>query len=348
MSRYIRDIKTVLFDNQRKSLPIIVYELIKCAIKDKELPLHYFNCLLYKKESGNIGNYLSNQKMQRIIQEVFYLKGKENKNFEDKLIFSKLLNAHNINTPKIFMYNINKLFILNGNKMNITSVKDFINVIQNLFNSEGIKSVFVKPIDGIGGINSFKIDLTELSDLETMSNVYTSIIQGNFLIQECLNQHEEINNIYSKSINTIRVHTFIDSDGERKIASALMRFGMNGSIVDNGSSGGLYVPVNTKDWTLKGKGRTYFKNGGKLFDLHPNSNYTFDGFNLPFPNEIEEIVLKASKLFHEEIIGWDVAITDLGPIIIEGNHNPHIVMAQVACGGFRNHVHYKRIFLNYL
>src|SRR5690554_5257066 len=130
MSRIKRDIKTVLLDKQRKSLPKIAYELIKCSLRDKEIPLHYFNCLLYKKENKNIDNFVSNNTMQRIIKEVFYVDGRENEKLDNKLVFSEKLINNGINTPKTILYNDKYKFKVDGIEIDVSNVDDFMKTIQ--------------------------------------------------------------------------------------------------------------------------------------------------------------------------------------------------------------------------
>lgn len=348
MSRIFNDIKTVLFDEQRKSLPKIVRELIRLSVKEKEIPLHYFNCLLYKKENKNIDNYISNNKMQRIIHEVFYANGKENENLDDKLLFSEKLIRHNIETPKTLLYNYQTEFYMDGSKINLSNIDKFIKIIQGILEQREVIAIFIKPVDGIGGTNSFKVDRNAITENHVMLNIFNTVVKGNYLFQETINQHSSINKIYSSSINTLRVHTYTDTDGNKKIASALMRFGMGGSVIDNGSAGGFYIPVDTENWSLEGKGRNYFRSGGVMYEAHPDTNFRLDGFKIPFSKKIEKTVLEVASLFPEKIVGWDIAITEEGPVVIEGNHNPHIVMAQAACGGFRGHPHYKKIFSDYI
>ena len=46
------------------------------------------------------------------------------------------------------------------------------------------------------------------------------------------------------------------------------------------------------------------------------------GFQIPFWKETLELVREAALLqTGNRSVGWDIAITDIGPELIEGNHN---------------------------
>ncbi|MFP3470774.1 sugar-transfer associated ATP-grasp domain-containing protein, partial [Micrococcus sp. SIMBA_144] len=146
-------------------------------------------------------------------------------------------------------------------------------------------------------------------------------------------QNKLLQKVYPASINTIRVHTYYNKKADEvKIISALIRFGASGRIVDNGN---LFVPIDINKWKLKKVGYSFLKNGGHTYLYHPESNIFFNNYQLPYGKSIEELVCRAGKLFKNEFIGWDIAITPHGISIIEGNGNPHLIMAQIACEGFR-------------
>ena len=81
------------------------------------------------------------------------------------------------------------------------------------------------------------------------------------------------------SLNTIRTETILTPDREVLIIGAFMRFGIDGSFIDNQSSGGLSIGVNIKSGILK----NYALNGkGEKFYSHPESRKVFEGFQIPF------------------------------------------------------------------
>lgn len=58
-----------------------------------------------------------------------------------------------------------------------------------------------------------------------------------------------------------------------------------------------------------------------------------------------ELVIKATQSIQDRLIGWDVCITPNGPVLIEGNHNYHIVMLEIANGGYALRENYQDVIL---
>lgn len=60
------------------------------------------------------------------------------------------------------------------------------------------------------------------------------------------------------------------------------------------------------------------------------TNIKFDGFQIPYWEDIKEMVLKAALVNDKvNMVGWDVAISKNGPLIIEGNRGPGFDLVQV-------------------
>lgn len=335
---------TILKDEERKNLLRILFESVHSGIIEKEIPIHYFMNLLYKKHNKNYKDYIGFKKTLRIRDEYMNPTGL-NKELENKITFNEILLKNNINTPIILGSNDKKNFNLVKEKKVISSYSDFVNEIKVLVSKSSTNSVFLKPIAGIGGRNAFKVDSNKLADTEYIKKMFEIISEGKYIFQETILQHENVNKLYSNSINTIRIHTNYDKkSGKIEITSALMRIGSKGRVVDNG---GMFIAIDIETWKLKGNAISFLKLGANTFEAHPDTEYVFDGFTIPYYEEIENNVLAAAKLFDTPFIGWDVGITPNGPIIIEGNSNPHLIMTQITCRGFKSHKVYKRIFAKY-
>ncbi|SLN52478.1 hypothetical protein ROA7450_02636 [Roseovarius albus] len=128
------------------------------------------------------------------------------------------------------------------------------------------------------------------------------------------------------SINTIRMITFlthphsIKTDVEPVLLDfAGVRAGRAGSCSDNLSNGGFMIEVDHEAGYLK-RGRYAPEHGGAFVDEHPDSKFPFVGFQIPYWEEAIELCFRtAMALPSVRSVGWDVAITDDGPLIIEGN-----------------------------
>lgn len=66
----------------------------------------------------------------------------------------------------------------------------------------------------------------------------------------------------------------------------------------------------------------------------PGSMQSFSGFRLPYWNEALELCLQAHSMFSDfPSVCWDVAFTPEGPVLVEGNHDWDVVLAQEpGCG----------------
>ena len=139
-------------------------------------------------------------------------------------------------------------------------------------------------------------------------------------------QHDDLNKLCETSVNTIRIMTF-NNHGTPEILWAGLRIGNGINPVDNFHAGGMGAEINLKTGKLIGPALDKDLNE---FQVHPKSKVKIDGFQIPYFEEVKDMVLKAS-LESDKIlvVGWDVAVTPKGPLIIEGNRRPGFDLVQV-------------------
>lgn len=160
-------------------------------------------------------------------------------------------------------------------------------------------------------------------------NIDQVTIKKDLILQEKIIQNEVLNKI-SKALNTIRIITLLKPDDDVCILGAYMRFGVGESLVDNLSSGGVGVKLNLRDEKLEG---CAYDRHWNIFEKHPDSEVCFDGFELPYIPEILALVKKAQKLFYfHKLLGFDIAITPNGPVIVEINAEPDMIDFEVMVG----------------
>ena len=339
-------LKYVIRDPERKPLARIAIEAAHCALREREVPIHYFTALLHQKGSADYRQFVGHKYIHRITRD-FYHALDDYSDLEDKIRFAEILTQHGVPTPPTRAHSDGMVIDVEGTPETVHSKSELDAVVRRILDRSRDGRVFVKPVDGIGGKHSFKLGPSVTG--ADVDRIYDLLPTTRLIFQEYVTQHEDIDRIYARSINTLRVHSYRDPDTrEVEIISAFMRFGAGGLEVDNASSGGFYIPVDLDAWTLRGQGKSLLQSGGHTFVEHPDTGVPLDGFRLPFKSDTRAMVESASLLFQKDFVGWDVALTEQGPMLIEGNQNPHLIMAQVACGGLRSSPGFVRVFKDYI
>ncbi len=146
---------------------------------------------------------------------------------------------------------------------------------------------------------------------------YTQPYGTEYVIEKVVKQHSVMAAFNPSSINTIRIMTMI-YDGKFIPLSSVLRMGVNGSRVDNCSSGGIVCGIDQTTGATKSV--AYNANGDK-FDEHPQTG-VFGNIYIPSWEKVLAVVEKLAWRFSgiSQLISWDVAIDENGePVVIEMN-----------------------------
>lgn len=183
-----------------------------------------------------------------------------------------------------------------------------------------------KPLDGLGGKGVNKENVNDIKDKKAYFN---NMIENHIFLEEVVIQHPDLNKLCAKSVNTMRIMTFYNN-GNPRILWAGLRVGNGVNSIDNFHAKGMAVNVDMETGKLIGNGIDQELN---QFSEHPVTHVKFDGFQIPCFKEAKELVLKAS-LESDKIlvVGWDVAVTPNGTVLIEGNRRPSFDLVQVLAG----------------
>jgi len=134
--------------------------------------------------------------------------------------------------------------------------------------------------------------------------------------------------LYPHSVNSVRIVTARGREGI-VILSTLLRLGANGNQCDNWAAGGITVGIDLETSRLSEKGM--FKPGfGKKVFRHPHTGVEFKNFEIPYLSKAIDMAKELHSFFYGiHSVGWDIAITNDGPVFIEGNENWDTQMMQV-------------------
>ncbi len=318
----------------------MIKEVVTLMIKKREIPFYYFK-YLYRKEATNYLDYISFKEQLLLVDHRTLHNPDYVALINNKLYFALFCERTSINTPKLISYNFGTSFFFNNEVIQITNKANLITFFENLFDLNKIDALFFRPPSDYGGKGCFKI--TKLDIQNNLEGLYENLINGNFVHTKVIKQHDDINKIHSKSVNTMRIVSLLTFEGTTEIISAFFRFGVGDGVVDNATSGGFFVGVNLEDGILKSIGHYLPEHGGKEITEHPDSGFKFEGFKIPYYKEACDLVIDTAKIIPDGLIGWDVAITPNGPIIIEANAEPHIPISDIAYGGLLKNKHVKKL-----
>lgn len=140
------------------------------------------------------------------------------------------------------------------------------------------------------------------------------------IVESFVVQHPDLNKLSPSAVNTVRIITQLREHNEVEILGCRMRISVN-CPVDNLASGNLAATIDEKTGIINGPG-VYSDITKPSVTVHPVTNVTIVGYQIPYWRETIDLVKKAAlKHTQNRSIGWDVVITSDGPELIEGNHD---------------------------
>ncbi len=207
--------------------------------------------------------------------------------------------------------------------------------------------LFAKPCEGAASVGSALIegqdgDVLRLGngrcvDVAAFSHEIITDYPEGFILQSAVKQHEAMSAMTGASVGTLRVVTVRDENGISPLYT-VWKVPSPTAMSDNFWQSGSMVALIDDD-----TGRVRQCNIGsgpaaQWLDHHPVSGLAFEGYQIPHWDKVMDVACRAHGLFPEfGIVGWDIAVGQDGPIIIECNDNPFHVLWQLAAGeGIRN------------
>lgn len=292
--------------------------------KAKKVSLtEYSNFRLYERGSSFRENFLSYR------QACIYWKILNPDSYaniaRDKFLSHLLLERVGIPMPKLIAYYHPEIGVKEG------LAGHHYEHIADIIKQSGIKRFVVKPssdsahgsgvtvchnlIEKDGDLYVRKYDGEEIALKKLFGNVP-------MLIEELVEQTDQFKKFNSSSINTVRVMTCLYPDSSVKVMATFMKIGRNGSDVDNAGSGGnVDCVIDTITGETHGAKQFNSWDDIRKIKLHPDSGEKLNGVVIRNWDEIIESLKKYQTLIPQiKIIGWDVAVTDKGPVIIEINN----------------------------
>lgn len=232
--------------------------------------------------------------------------------YTDKNITDLILpNAHQ---PHIYLKNMNGYYTFEGKPVTKEGAAEL---------CKDLGPVIIKPSLTARGEGVRKLNIVNGKVLSTGENLIDVLTKygKDFLIEDLVEQHEQMNVLNPSSVNTIRIVTY-RSGMDIKIVYTVIRIGRAGQEVDNESAGGISAKINSDGTIAK------YAYGAPGVDKveYTDTGAKLEGFVVPSYKEALDFVKEQHyNLPYFNIVGWDIAIEKDGkPIVIEFNMTPDL------------------------
>jgi hypothetical protein len=196
---------------------------------------------------------------------------------------------------------------------------------------EQIENVFLKPIMGSRGRRVLSLGrrlgddewqrlpsgIIRIDDL--LQHLFPEQGGTAFVVEELLYPHPELAKFSAGVLHTARIITLLEDDVQ--VLAAALRIGTGTSPADNLSQGNLASPIDISSGVI-GAAVTKKTTAVVRFSVHPVTGAKIEGTRVPdWVQCLNLLRFAGRKLSFTPILGWDVAFTARGPVVIEANDN---------------------------
>lgn len=286
-----------------KSASLLFWDLLWCSYKYGAGPTDYLMCEFYNMNAEERSTFLTRVRSAAFVKRVnprdmSYI-------FNDKNEFAKRFgDLMHRDTVKVEGMDADAFHQFLGSK----------------------DAIIAKPVDGDCGTGIEKLYVKDFAN-EAALYEYVKRPDKRFgILEEVVHQHPDAARIHPDSINCVRVATFV-KDGEPHVVYSAVKFGTGGNPCDNTGRGGITCMYDLDNGVICGQGHDEELN---KYNFHPTTGIKLIGCHLPLAKEVKELALTAARRYPAfKYVGWDIAMGENGPCIIEGNDYPGYDLAQM-------------------
>ena len=285
----------------------VFLDVFCCIFRYETMPLDYFYNKFIELSAGERNKYTSRLFMYKFHKK--FNKKEDRKIFQNKNLF-----------------HVNFRSYISHNTWNLSVPSSLNSFLSWVVESKPEKIVLKDPIGQAGKsvlVITIDYSATDCLNMEnSIKNMITNKMKEAYILVEAyIQQHNLFMRLFPGALNTVRITTFLHSNGYVEFLYAIIRIGYD-KPVDNFDAGGISALIDLKTGIVIRNG--IFKNPFKSRDLenHPVTGFPIIGLHVPFWSDIINMVKSAAIVIPTiRTVGWDVIITETGPALLEGNDN---------------------------
>ena len=240
----------------------------------------------------------------------------------DKAAFAELCERHQVRTVPV-------LALASGGRID-----------RRAEDCEFNRDLFVKPNVGRGGKGAERWDYIgpgyrnpageEIGRDDLFARLAKRSLSEPIIVQPRIVNHSALQPLNNGALSTVRILTCLDESGHPEVVGAAMRMAIDGNhVVDNLHASGIAAAVDVDSGTLGPASDLGADASFGWVDRHPATDAQILGTQLPMWEDVKHFAIRAHGAFADRVIvGWDIAITPDGPMLVEGNGAPDLDIMQ--------------------
>lgn len=150
------------------------------------------------------------------------------------------------------------------------------------------------------------------------------------LLQPRLVNDPSLRAVSNGALATVRVLTCLNERDAPEVMGAVLRMAMGANrTVDNLHAGGIASAVDLASGRLGPATNLGMNASLGWLSAHPQSGAPIEAQTLPRWREVLALARRAHMAFADHaLVGWDIAVTAKGPVLVEGNSGPDLDIMQ--------------------
>jgi hypothetical protein len=138
-----------------------------------------------------------------------------------------------------------------------------------------------------------------------------------WVVQERIVQHPVLAALHPQSANTVRVVSLTGEGGVPAPVAAVLRIGTGGAEIDNTTGGGIVAPIELATGRC---GKAISRYRVTEHTRHPDTGALIEGLVVPYWPQVLALVVRAHALLpFPRTLGWDIALDEREPVLLELN-----------------------------
>jgi Sugar-transfer associated ATP-grasp len=203
------------------------------------------------------------------------------------------------------------------------------NDVENFLRNEARYPLFTKPTDGRCSLGVANLECYDKASdclitkrgqsvpLAEFADQIERFAQGGYLFQSRLAPHPKIAQVVGDQLSTVRMFVLADDEGPTLLRAA-WKIPSGESVADNfwragNMLGGIDVETGSVIRVLRRR-----PEGTVVVESHPKTGTSFNGLVFPEWSAMRDVVMRGAAAVPScHFQGWDVALTDRGPVLVE-------------------------------